>query len=83
MYTGDVVFLRSCKLIQGSRAREGNERRPAVPEVKGARVGPLEVPVAVSFVACNEERCLPPQTVKVTAHVKVVPNADRRLAAAE
>jgi hypothetical protein len=33
--------------------------------------GALEVPLTVSFQACDRERCLPPETVKLTARVEV------------
>jgi hypothetical protein len=33
--------------------------------------GAVEMPVTVSFQACNEERCLPPESVKLTARVEV------------
>jgi hypothetical protein len=33
--------------------------------------GPVEIPVTVSFQACDQERCLPPQSVKLTARLEV------------
>lgn len=43
-----------------------------------SKTGPVDLPVTVSFVACNDERCLPPASVKLTAHVKVLPKANPR-----
>lgn len=51
-------------------------------KLKTVKPGTVEIPVTVSYVACDEERCLPPVPVKLKAQVKVIPNPMMRRAAA-
>jgi hypothetical protein len=40
-------------------------------KLEATPAGTIELPVTVSFQACDRERCLPPETVKVTARLEV------------
>ena len=42
----------------------------------GAAPGPLTIPAKVTFQACNDEQCLPPSTVDVSATAQVTGGAD-------
>lgn len=45
----------------------------------GAALGPVKIPLVIRFQACNDELCLPPARLSLTAEVQVAPaGADAR-----
>jgi hypothetical protein len=43
-----------------------------------ARAGTVELPIRVSFQACNHEQCLPPKSITLTARWEIKPRASGR-----
>jgi hypothetical protein len=46
--------------------------------LEAAKPGAVEIPITVSFQVCNQERCLPPESVKLTPRVEVTPKPSPR-----